>query len=160
MRRGLTLIEVSIALVIMGVVMAGAYSFFSFGTRAAGRTNARSGAVDTVASAFVQITRRARYAETISSPTPGRPEAVLEYSSRSTGAWTISVVEGQGLVLQEKFGGGHEVLAPGVAAVEFRKDTLLEDDMLEVTLTHGTGEGARTFRTVLYTRGTRRASGG
>jgi type II secretory pathway component PulJ len=151
----MTLIEVLVATAISTVVMVAAYSFFSFGGRAAARNEARSGSVDAFSSAVVQLFEKARYAETITSPAVGRSEGMLEFSSFDKGAWRVQV-EDKNLVLQEAHGSQKEVLARGVHAVKFRRENSPGPHVLEVTLTRGEGELAKEARTVLYLRGTRR----
>lgn len=159
MRRGLTLVEVCVAMLVMGVVMAGAYGFLAFGTRSAGRTGARVDAVETVSRAFLQVSRRLRWADTLTTPARGAEGDRLELSNLDTGAWVLSVVEGDGLVLQEAHGAGREVLSPGVSRVHFDRSSLAEDGMIVLTLTHGTGPAARDYSTVLYLRGLGRRAG-
>lgn len=151
----MTLIEVLVATAISTVVMAAAYSFFSFGGRAAARNEARSGSVDAFSSAIVQLFQRVRYAETVTSPAVGRSEPMLEFSSFDKGTWRVEV-EDKNLVLKEAHGSAKEVLARGVHGVEFRRENSPGPQVLEVRFSRGEGDLAKTARTVLYLRGTRR----
>lgn len=155
-RPGFTLVEVLIAVAVSSVVLVGAYQLMSFGARTTGRAGERSDAVDAVGSAVVQLADRLRWCQDIVTPGVGGENPELEFGGVRTGAWTVAVKDGD-LVLQEKHGTQKKVLARGVDGILFKR-TGVEDDCVAVEMRVGDGPGARTYRTVIFARGTRRPS--
>ena len=110
--------------------------------------------MDATNSGLMQLIRRIRFAEQVVSPSDGETSSTLEYQNLTTGGWTVSCDDGA-LVLKEKLGSDEKVLAPGIEKVEFKRDGFL----IKVTFTFGSGEDARQYSTILYTRGARRPPG-
>jgi len=150
-RRAFTLVEVLVAMSVMGLVMAGAYQLFFYGTRAAGTSTAAGEGVDVATSVFLQLSQHVRYAHRVTEPATGREGDRLVFSSVSTGEWAFTFEDGD-LVLEQTFGPERQVLARGLSALRFHRPTDIQD-FLEVELTVGTGSAAREYRTALYTRG-------
>ena len=153
-RPAFTLVEVLIAMAVSSVVIVGAYQLMSFGARTTGRASDRSDAVDAVGSAVVQLADRLRWCQDIVTPGVGGEADELEFGGVRTGAWRASVVDGD-LVLREVHGSQKKVLAQGIDAIRFKR-TGVEDDCVVIEMGVGEGPGARSYRTVIYARGTRR----
>lgn len=150
--RAFTLVEILVALAVMGALSLVLHRFLRFSTASHRRSSHRGLILDEAQRVFLHLCDALPRATVVERPAFGDSGNELVYTDGEGRSWQLRLLEGK-LLRRESFGLKEDCIAEGISSFRLQRES---QDLLLLLMGLAQGKEEMTFRSCFYLRAARR----